>query len=210
MSLRNEVFQTIPFDASFDVNTPLIAVVGDAEDEEDHRLQEKFFSRFRLFYRLLGLVVGFFGNFSTLGGHFLVVTIWGEDAVIKTKTGIIFVLILFCSFFYSAAIVFAILGFLRNLVAITYSAIGGRSKELLEEMVLHMEYGFVVGTMVGLSIVWPMAAVRWGTRAQTMPMYSLTTLLVVAFFWRKIMVMYCATKIKPSLSRRSAAEQNTV
>jgi hypothetical protein len=208
MSLRNEVFQTIPFDAFSDPSEPLIAA-GDVE-EEDHRLQGKVFSRFKFSYRLLGLLVGFFGNFSTLGGHFLVVIIWGEDAVIKTKTEIIFVIILLCSFLISAAIVFAILGFLRNLVAITYSAIGGRSKELLEEMVSDMECGFVVGALVGLSIGWPMAAILWGTRAQTMPMYSLATLLVVAFFWRKIMIMYCATKIKPSLSRRSAAEQNTV
>jgi hypothetical protein len=58
MSPRYEVFQAIPFDASSDVNEPLIAV-GDAE-EEDRRLQEKTLSRFKFCYLLLGLLVGFF------------------------------------------------------------------------------------------------------------------------------------------------------
>jgi hypothetical protein len=46
--LRNEVFQTVPFDASSDANEPLIAH-GDAV-EEDHRLEEKIFSRFKFSY----------------------------------------------------------------------------------------------------------------------------------------------------------------
>ncbi len=117
MSLRNGIFPTIPFDASSDANEALIAV-GDPE-EEDHRLQEKVFSRFKFSYGLLGLLVG--------------------------------------------------------------SIIGG--------------------ALVDASIVWTMAALHLGTRAQTM--YSHVTLLVVAFFWRKIMVMCFATDIKPSSSRRS-------
>jgi hypothetical protein len=151
MSPRNEVFQAIPFDASSDVNGTLIAV-GDAEEEEDHRLQEKVFSRFKFSSLFLGLLVGFFYQFSTLGMKFLVITIWGEDVVAKSKTDI-FVIILLCSFLFSAS-VFAILGFLRNLVAITYSAIGGRSKVLLEEIVSDVDYRFVVGILIGLSLVW--------------------------------------------------------
>jgi hypothetical protein len=118
MSPRNEVFQAMPFDASSDASEPLITAGGDAE-EEDHRLQEKVFSRFKISYGLLGLLVG--------------------------------------------------------------SIIGG--------------------ALVDASIVWTMAALHLGTRAQTM--YSHVTLLVVAFFWRKIMVMCFATDIKPSSSRRS-------
>jgi hypothetical protein len=101
MSPRNEVFQAIPFDASSDVNGTLIAV-GDAEEEEDHRLQEKVFSRFKFSSLFLGLLVGFFYQFSTLGMKFLVITIWGEDVVAKSKTDI-FVIILLCSFLFSAS-----------------------------------------------------------------------------------------------------------
>jgi hypothetical protein len=204
MSPRNEDFQS-PFDASSDVNEPLIAA-GDAE-EEDHRLEEKALSRFKFCSLLLGLLVGFFAYSSTLGGTILVTTMWGEDVVTKSKTNTLVVIAL-GSFFYSA-IVFVILRFIRNLVAITYSASGGRSEELLEEVVSDMECGFVMGTLVGLSLFWTKATdVLLGMRAQAM--YSLVALLMVIFFWRKIMVMYFTTNIKPSSSRRSAVEQTTV
>jgi hypothetical protein len=199
MSPRNEVVrQAIPFDASSDVNEPLIAA-GDAE-EEDHRLEEKALSRFKFCSLLLGLLVGFFAYSFTLGGTILVITMWGEDVVTTSKTDTFVFFSLLCSFFFSA-IFFVILGFLRNLVAITYSAIGGRSKELLKEIVSDMECGFVVGTLVGLSLFWTMAPVLFGMAAQIV--YSLVALLVVAFFWCKIMMMYFATNIKPSSSRRS-------
>jgi hypothetical protein len=61
-----------------------------------------------------------------------------------------------------------------------------------------MDYGFIVGSVVGISLFWTMAAVLWGMRAQTMPMYYFVTLLVGAFFWRKIMMMYFITNIKSS------------
>jgi hypothetical protein len=196
MSLRNEIFQTIPFDASSDANEPLIAV-GDPE-EEDHRLQEKALSRFKFCSPLLGLLVGFFAYSSAMGGTYLVITMWGEDVATKSKTDT-FVVSLLCSFLF-LAIVFVILGFLRNLVAITYSAIRGYSKDLPEEMVLHMEYRFVMGSLVGISLFWTMAAVLWGTTAQTVYCQAV---LVVAFFWCKIMMMYFATNTNPSSSRQS-------
>jgi hypothetical protein len=37
----------------------------------------------------------------------------------------------------------------------------------------YMDYGFVMGTLVGITLFWTMEAVLWDTRAQTMPMYSL-------------------------------------
>jgi hypothetical protein len=178
-----------------------LIAAGDAE-EADHRLEEKALIRFKFSSLLLGLLVGFFSHFFILVGPVLLFAIWGEDVVTKSNNDI-FVITLLCSFFF-LVITFDILGFLRNLVAITYSAIGGRSKELLEEMVLYMRCGFVLGILVGLSLAWNMEAVLLGTRAQTV--YSYVTVLVVAFFWCKIMMMYFATNIKPSSSRRSTAE----
>jgi hypothetical protein len=204
MSPRNEVFEAISFDASSDASEPLIAA-GDAE-ERDHRLEDKVVSRFKFLYRLLGLLVGFFCQFSTLLVNFLLITIWGVDIVTKSKTDA-FVFSLLCTFFFSA-IVFVISGFLRNRVAITYSAVGGRSKELLDEMVLYMESDFAVGFLLGLSLAFTMAAVRLGMSAQTV--YFLVALLVVAFFWYKILIMCFAINIKPSSSHRSTAERTTV
>ncbi len=45
MSPRNEIITAIPFHAFYEANEPLVAA-GDAE-EEDRRLEEKVFSRFK-------------------------------------------------------------------------------------------------------------------------------------------------------------------
>jgi uncharacterized membrane protein len=129
----------------------------------------------------------------------LLITIWGEDVVTKSKTAI-FVINFFCTFF-CLAIVFSIFGFLRNRLAIAYSAIGGRSKELLEETVLHMACCCVMGTLVSISLACTMSAVLLGMTAQTV--YCAVALLVVAFCWYKIMMMRSAINIKPTSSRRS-------
>jgi hypothetical protein len=196
MSPHTEVFQAVPFDASYEANEPLIAA-GDVEDEEDHRLEEKAFSRFKFSALLLGLLVGFFIQFSTLGANFLVITLWGEDVVTKSKTDIVVFSLLWS--FFTSAMAIVILGFLRNLVTITYSAVGGRSVDLLEEMVLHMECRFVVGALVGVCLAWTMTDVLLGMRAQIV--YSLVT-LVVALVWCKIMMMCFATDSKPTKSAR--------
>jgi hypothetical protein len=200
MSPSNQVFEAIPFHAS-DANEPLIAA-GDAEEDEDYRLEEKSFSRFKFSSTLLGLLVGFFIQFSTLGANFLVITIWGEDVVTKSKADIVIFSLLWS--FFTSAMAIVILSFLRNLVTITYSAIGGRSKDLLEEMVLHMECRFVVGALVGVCLAWTMTDILLGMRAQIV--YSLFT-LVVALFWCKVMMMCFATDGRQSSSHRSKAEQ---
>jgi hypothetical protein len=176
MSHRNEFFRAIPVDASSDASEALIAN-GDAEEEDHHRLEEKTLSRFKLCYLLLGLLVGFCVYSSILGGTLLVITEWGEDFVTKCKTDTFVYFCLFYGFFFSA-IVFAILGFLRNFAAMTYSAIVGGSKELLEEILSDMDYGFVVGTLVGICLAWAVAAALFGMRVQTV--HSRVVLLVAA------------------------------
>jgi hypothetical protein len=196
MSHRNEVFQAISFDASSDADEPLIAA-GDAE-EKDHRLEEKALSRFKFSSLLLGLLVGFFSHILPLGVDYLLITIWGEDVVTKSKTRIFVFSLLYSFFFWASASVIS--GFLRNRVATAYSAIGGRSKELLEETVLHMENMSVVGFLIGLSLACTMAALLLDMTAQTV--YCAVASLVGAFFWYKIMMRF-NINIKQSSSRRS-------
>jgi hypothetical protein len=110
-----------------------MAEFGDAE-EEDHRLEENAFSRFKFDSLLLGLILGFFIQFSTQKVYSVVVFIWGVEVFIKFKAeGALFCIL--WSFF-----TIAIFECLRNLVTFTYSAAGGRSKDLLEDMVVRMEY----------------------------------------------------------------------
>jgi hypothetical protein len=142
MSPRNQVFEAIPFNASYDAEEPLITT-RDAQEEEDHRLEEKTFSRFNLTYLLLGFLLGFFYQFSIVEVYVLFFSIWGEDT--KSKTAII-VIYLLCSFFFFLAFTLNILEFLRILVTITNSAIGGHSKELLDEIVVIHGIPFCRGT----------------------------------------------------------------
>jgi hypothetical protein len=88
MSPPNEVFQTIPFDATSDVTEPFIAAV--AAEEEDYRLQEKALSRFKFSSLLLGLLFGFFYHFSTLGVKYLVISPFGAKMLLRLMFSLTF------------------------------------------------------------------------------------------------------------------------
>jgi hypothetical protein len=200
---RNEIFEAIPFDASSDSKEPLIADGEDAEEEEDHRLGEKVFSRFKFSSLLLGLLVGYFIRFSILGAIFLGITIFGKYAFTKPATAIVGFRLLWS--FFASAITIGILGFLRNLVSFAYSEVGGRSKDVLDVMVFRVESRFFVGATVGFCLgCWTITDSLLGKRAHTV--YSLVTLLV-ALFWCKIMTMCFATENKTSSSHRSSAQR---
>jgi hypothetical protein len=206
-----DVYQAIPFDVSYEVsyeaNEPLIIAAGDAgaeeEDGEDHRLEENAFSRFELSALLLGFLHAvFFMKLSVTGANLLVITLFGEDLATRSMTNVA-VFSLFWSFF-TGAMAIASLGFLRNLVIITYSAVGGRSEYLLEEMILRMEYSFFVG---GCLACFMTGVLLRDIRAQT---GCFLVMLVVALFVYKIIEM-CFAKDKdcePSSSHRSTAAEN--
>jgi hypothetical protein len=202
MSPRNEVFQAISFDASSDTNEPLIAT-GDAEGEHQAGLEVRALSNFKLSSLLLGLLVGFFIQFSTLGANCL--ALWGKDFVMNTKTDV-FVFSLFWSLFTSGMPVL-ILVFIRNLVTITYSAVGRRSNdELLEDLILQLECRFGVGALAGFCVAWTITDVLLGMRAQVG--YSLV-IIGVALVWYKI-VTASAAENKPSSTRRSTTAEQTM
>jgi hypothetical protein len=198
---RNESFQAIPFDVSYEANEPLITAAGDAE-EEDHRLEENAFSRFELSALLLGFLHAvFFMRCSVMGAHFLVIALSGEDLATRSKTNVAVFSLLWT--FFTGAMAFASLGFLRNLVMITYSAVGGRSEDLLEEMVLRMEYSFFVG---GCLACFTTGLLLREIRAQA---GCFLVMLVVALFVYKMVVM-CFAKDKDceqSSSHRSTTEE---
>jgi hypothetical protein len=202
MSPRNEVFQAINFDVSSDANEPLIAA-GDAE-EENERLDEKAFSSFNLSSALLGLLVGFFIQFSTLGAECL--AIWGKDFVLKSHTDIAIFSLLWSLF--TSAMPVLILTLIRNLVTITYSA-GTGSEKFLEDIILQLECRFGVGVLAGFCLAWTITDILLGIRVQVA--YCLVA-IVVAVCWYKFMVFMIAsaTDSKPSSSRRSMTEPNVM
>ena len=152
------------------------------ERETRRPLETSLFQSFKMSSLVLGLLIGFFIQFSTLGANFLVITLWGEEVVTKSKSDIVIFSLLWSLFTSAMAII--ILGFLRNLVTISYSSLR-REEDILEEMILHMECRFVVGALVGVCLAWTMTDLLLGMKAQIM--YSLVT-LGVALFWCQIMI----------------------
>jgi hypothetical protein len=196
MSPRNEVFQAVPFDcATSDAKEPLIAT-GNAE-EEDSGLEERDLCSFKLSSLLLGLLVGFYFQFSTI------------DFVMKSNADVIvflyfamkstnaFVFSLLWSFFISAAPVL-ILVFIRN---------WGHSVDLREDMITQLECHFGVGVLAGICLACILMDVLLGNRVHVVE-YPLVT-MVVAFIWCKMTMLASATDgdSKPSSTRRSTAEQ---
>jgi hypothetical protein len=137
-------------------------------------------------------------QFSTVGAHLLVIILSGEDLATDYKTKF-FVFRLLWSFF-TTAIAISNLRLLHNFVKITCWTDGGRSKDLLEDMVLHIRFG------VGFSLAWTTTGAILGMRTPTG--YTLA-FLVAPLVWCKLLVMCFATDAdsKPSSSRRSTAKQ---
>jgi len=160
-------------------------------EKEDYQLDERVFGRFKFSSMILGLFIGFFIQFSTLGANFLVITIWGEAVITKSKRDIVIFSLLWS--FFTSAMAIVILGFLRNVVSISFHAIRRQSEDLLDDMILHMECRFVIGALVGVCLAWTMTDILLGMKAQIL--YSLIT-LVVALFWCRVM-MWCFASKKP-------------
>ena len=192
-----ELYIAEPFNTSAEsADAPLIS-----QDEEvgEASLETTKFTSFKRSSAILGLLVGFFIQFSTLGANFLVITIWGEDVVTKSKSDIVTFSLLWS--FFTSAMAIVILGFLRNLVTISYKALKPHSvsaENLLDEMVLHMECRFVVGALVGVCVAWTMTDIFLGMKAQII--YSVIT-LVIALVWCRVM-MHCFTR--PTSDSKSA------
>jgi hypothetical protein len=194
-SRKQEIFQAIPLadaSSSYDAKyEPLIVRRQKAADTA--RLDDFLFARFKMSALLMGVLVGFFIQFSTLGANFLVINIWGEDILNKSRNDIV-VFSLVWSFFTSAMAII-ILAFLRNIVSIAYLSVMKKSQEMVEELVLHLECRFVVGALIGVCTAWTITDALMGMQAQIV--YSMAT-LAIALIWCRIM-MACVGNSRLSL-----------
>lgn len=201
MSPRKAVYQAVVYDTTDDNAVPLLADEHQQEEPEDvylsteetPQLDDPIFGKFKLSSLVLGLLVGFFIQFSTLGANFLVITIWGEDVISKSKRDIVIFSLLWS--FFTSAMAIIILGFLRTLVGITFAVFRQQhDEELLEDMVLHMECRFVVGALVGVCMAWTVTDLLLGMKAQIL--YSVITLCVALCWCRIMMVCFTVTENK--------------
>jgi len=204
---RKAVCHAVIYDPSTDsAAVPLLADEDGAEQERAParpQLDDPIFSRFKISSLVLGLLVGFFIQFSTLGANFLVITIWGEETLSKSKRDIVIFSLLWS--FFTSAMAIIILGFLRTLVSITWSVVVRKeqAEELLDDMILHMECRFVVGALVGVCAAWTLTDLMLGMRAQIL--YSLVTLCVALFWCRIMMLCFAASESKKHDIEQSGA-----
>ena len=144
---------------------------------------------------IIGLLVGFFVQFSTLGANFLVIALWEENLMARSKTEIIVLSLVWSAFTSFMAIL--TLGFLRSVVTIVFQASlapehhGTPSTDaLLEQVILHLECRFVVGALVGVCFAWTVTDVLLGMNLQII--FSVVT-LAISLLWCKLM-MHCFAK----------------
>jgi hypothetical protein len=171
------------------------------DEKEQHqpvpKLDDTMFRKFKASSLVLGLMVGFFIQFSTLGANFLMITLWGEDVMTKSKHDIV-VFSLVWSFFTSAMAI-VILGFLRNIITTV-------TTQDVDELVLHMECRFVVGALIGVCFAWTATDMVLGMRAQIV--YSLVT-LTVALAWCRVM-MWCFTTTTTTEEEESKTDKKQI
>jgi hypothetical protein len=176
------------------------------QDRDHHRATRRLdahtYDRFQASSLALGLMVGFFIQFSTLGANYLVISIWGPEGVLNSSNHDILVFSLVWSFFTSTMAI-AILAFLRNLVLATYDS-DGHEEDAFDDMILQLECRFVVGALVGVCTAWAATDLALGLSTQVL--YSLAT-LVIALGWCRVMV-WCFSPVGRKVEAAAAANKN--
>lgn len=167
-------------------------------------LNMPLFGAFKSHSLVIGLLVGFFVQFSTLGANFLVIALWENDLMNRSKSEIVLLSLVWSAFTSFMAIL--TLGFLRSVITIVFQASmpnTDRSKAILEEVILHLECRFVVGALVGVCLAWTVTDVLLGMNIQII--FSLVT-LAISLLWCKLM-MHCFTKDETSLIDEEEQQQ---
>jgi hypothetical protein len=201
MSPRNEGFQAVAFNgATSDAKEPLIAT-GDAEEEDQGRLEERDLSRLKLSSLLLGLLMGFVILFAAVLGEPVLVIYFG----VKSNTDYI-IFILLSTLFTALASVLLLWRFIRNLVTTTCS-----EQELRPDRIWQLQCHFFV--VAGASICLPCTTMNifLGTQGLRHAVFTYANMAFSFIFWYKAMTASPATtdSSKPSSTRRSTAEQTT-
>lgn len=169
----------------------------DQETEADEVVNMPLFGAFKTHSLVIGLLIGFFVQFSTLGANFLVIALWENDIMARSKTELILLSLVWSAFTSFMAIL--TLGFLRSVVTIVFQASipperRGAADAVLEEVILHLECRFVVGALIGVCAAWTVMDLFLGMNVQII--CSLATLFV-SLVWCKVM-MQCFAKDEKS------------
>jgi hypothetical protein len=204
MSPRQEVFEAIPLNgnAMSDASKPLLIAVSNgsaaAEDadqvdfDDGNHEESAGFSRYKRSALFLGMIVGVFIQFSTLGANALFIQIRRET----TQQDLVSFSLLWS--LASSAMALLLLAFIRKTVSTVYtmslndSSSSSRNKEcVVEELSLQLESRFVVGALIVVCVGWTVTDLLLG--AQDQIIYSAAT-LAFSLIWCKVVISCLRSK----------------
>lgn len=195
-SQREAVFQAIIIeDGNRNENESTV------QQAESAKLNEGTFGRFKMSSVLLGIIVGFFIQVSTLGANFLLATTSLEKYALKTKHDIIVFSVLWSLF--TSAVAISILRFIRTMISVTFHAASKKSEEVLEEMIYQMETRFVVGTLVGMSAAWTITDFLLDMNAE---MWDNLVVLLACLVYLRVRLHCFAKSLRESNLREGLSE----
>ena len=176
----------------------------DAEDLLD--MQEQSVKWSKCYSLVIGLIIGCFIQFSSLGANFLMTSIYGYDVFFMKE--FVAVSLLWC--FVTSIMGVCILLFLRSLIVTSFYATTSINdsfegkEEYIARLIQHMEYHFAIGSLIGVCTSWTITDVIIGMKAHVA--HSLVTLFV-ALVWCRLVLNFCGSK--PGGKRRNQSKHIT-
>lgn len=181
-----------------EINEPLLSIQTTmSADEEDISTQEASVQWTSCYSCIIGLIIGCFIQFSSLGANFLMTTMYGNDVFFMKE--FVVVSLIWC--FVTSIMGVCVLLFLRSLVVTSFYATttvneSFKSKEdFVAGLIQQMEYFFAVGALIGVCMSWTVTDIVLGMKAHIM--HSLVT-LIVALVWCRIVMTFCGTQTSTS------------
>jgi hypothetical protein len=173
------------------LNEPLLSIQTVMSDYEQDDDMKEFSSQWSDFYSLvIGLIIGCFIQFSSLGANFVMTSMYGYDVFFKKE----FLIVSLSWCFVTSIMGVCVLLFLRSLVVTAFYATtvvneSFKAKEdFIAGLIQRMEYYFAVGALIGVCMCWTVTDMFLGMKAHIA--HSLVTLLV-ALLWCRLVMTVC-------------------
>ncbi|CAB9502124.1 expressed unknown protein [Seminavis robusta] len=188
--------KTVQTDGSNDLNEPLLSIQTTmSEDEEDTAMKESSSQWSNLYSLIIGLIIGCFIQFSSLGANFLMTSMYGYNVFFMKE--FLVVSLVWC--FVTSIMGVCVLLFLRSLVVTSFYATTSvnenfKAKEdFIAGLIQKMEYYFAVGALIGVCMCWTITDIVLGMKAHIV--HSLVT-LVIALVWCRLVMTFCGSKVE--------------
>ena len=181
-----------------EMNEPLLSIQTTMSvDEEESNTQEASVQWTNCYSCVIGLIIGCFIQFSSLGANFLMTTMYGNNVFFMKE--FVVVSLIWC--FVTSIMGVCVLLFLRSLVVTSFYATTAvneafKSKEdFVAGLIQQMEYFFAVGALIGVCMSWTVTDIVLGMKAHIV--HSLVT-LAIALAWCRLVMTFCGSQTTSS------------